>query len=149
MDTLSIADLVMMSHRFMDVRLEFAPEKFQLTGYEADVMPGMIARLLDGIGIEKARPRYRLGRVASFDVTPFARADPVVVVCAAMDLSDYYRMWTRLMRVDRFDIGELIPGYDAAMRGAIRSARELHMEEIHFAICEMLHFRNVMVGRVR
>lgn len=145
--TLSIAQLVLLAHTFKTETLNFRPEKFQLSEYEQSVTPALIGRLLGNVGIDKARPRYRTGRVASFDVTPVQITDPVIVVCPNMDLSNYYRVWGEMVKANRYDLRMLFIYYDGAMQTAIRSARELQEDEIHFAICEMLHFRNAMMGR--
>lgn len=113
---LPIAQLVMMSRTFETMQLEFQPEKFQLTAYEQDVMPALIARLVDGLGFERARPRFRLGSVASFDVTPFMRADPTVILCARMDLKKYYEMWGLMMRADHWRLRDMFVEYDVAMQ---------------------------------
>ena len=144
---LPIARLAVIANSFQNMPLCVEPEKFQLSVYEQDVMPAMIASLVDGLGIEKAKPRFRLGRVFSFDVTPVRVIDPVIVVCPLMDLSEYYHSWMLLMRCDRYRIRDLMVDYDAGIKRAIRSARALNEDEIRFAICEMLHFRNTLMGR--
>lgn len=144
---LPIVDLVEMSHRFQDMALKFTPERFELNVYEKDVAPALIGKLL-GVGIETAKPRWKLGRVVSFDVVPYRRRDPVVVVCPEMDLVDYYSAWNSLMNAGWVSVEKILI-YDAAISKAIRSARDLSRDEIHFAICEMLHFRNQMMGGAR
>jgi hypothetical protein len=64
-----------------------------------------------------------------------------------LNLTDYYRQWVRVYRADRWKITEYINEYDAAVEKAIRSGRELTRDEILFALSEMLHFRNQMIGR--
>ena len=145
-NTLRIIDLVEMCRRFEKTQITFQPERFQLSPYEQDVMPGVIGKFLN-FGIEKARPRWMVGRVRSFDVSPYQRADPVVVVCPLLNLADYYSQWARVFRCDVWHVTDTIPAYDAAVEKAIRSARELTVDEIYFTLSEMLHFRNQMIGR--
>lgn len=126
--------------------LALTPERLRLSSYQLDVLPGLLSGYLD-IGIEKALPRYVVGQVASFDVKPFRKADPVVVVCAAMDLRMYYAAWKLMALCDGWRVSECLPTYDRAVRLAIRSARGLGRDEIQFFICEALHFRNIQLGR--
>jgi hypothetical protein len=154
---LPIAQLVLIANNFQNMPLCVEPETFRLSNYELDVLPGVIGRLISGMemdtvtgfGIEKVTPRYRLGRVASFDILPVRMNDPVIVVCPLMDLSQYYRSWNLLNRCDSWRIKDLLVGYDEGIQKAIRSARMLNRDEIMFAICEMLHFRNAIMGRAR
>jgi hypothetical protein len=146
--TMRIVDLVEMYRNFDQAEITFVPEKFQLGPYEQDAMPGVIGKFLN-YGIERARTRWMVGCVRSFDVIPYQRADPVVVVCPSLNMADYYLQWVRVYRADRWKIMEYINEYDAAVEKAIRSGRELTRDEIYFALSEMLHFRNQMIGRAQ
>lgn len=145
---LAIAQLVVLSHNFMNTQLDFVPQKFQMTQYEHEVVPGLIGKLTS-VGIERVQARWQVGCVRSYMADPYRRPDPVVVICADMDLVDYYHMWHVLQFADSWHVRDIVVEYDAAIKKAIRSARNLSEVEIKFAICEMLHFRNQMLGRAR
>lgn len=145
---LAIGQLVDVLYGYEAMELDYEPRKFQLSAYEWDVMPALIGKLTE-VGIERAQPRWQVGRVRSFDALPYQRPDPVVIVCGAMDLTEYYHCWHVLVFCDAWQVRDALIDYDAAVKKAIRSARDLTLAEVHFAMCEMMHFRNKALGRAR
>lgn len=119
---------------------EVQPNKFDLTEYEKSVMPGLVCHFTN-LKIRSVTPRYQLGRVFSFDVTPWQSPDPTFLFCAHMDMSMYHEVWARIMR-EQSSFWEFMDDYHRAMRVAIRSARGLTRDEVMFAVMEMLRFKN-------
>lgn len=142
----NIADLFVLSRTFDRADLRFVPQSFSLSVYEQDAMPGVIGALTN-YPIATVRARWMVGRVFSFDALPMRKSDPVIIVCKELDLRAYYRAWAALIHSDSWKTREHIGEYDEAIRCAIRSARTLDDNELHFAIFEMLNFRNRMLGR--
>ncbi len=140
--------LAEISETWTTAELTVEPEKFRLSSYEWDVMPGVIGSLVN-IPIQNVGTRWKLGRVASFEVTPYSKADPILVVSPQMDLRAYYAIWASIVskRMMSHEAAEYVKSYDLAVARAIKSAR-LTDEEVNFAISEFMGFRNQLMKKV-
>lgn len=125
--------------------LHIEPEDYILSQYEENCFPGIIGGLT-GISVSKVYPKYRLGRVYSFDILPAGEPDPIIVYCPQGDLRPYYKIWVDVVMngigIDLFGVRKMkLRKYDEAIRHFLRTCR-LTNEEMVFAVTEMLKFKN-------
>lgn len=120
------------------------PEEIQLSQYEQTAFPALFGQLT-GISIERIVPKYQLGRIMSFDITPRNTKDPLIIFSTIGNLENYYKVWSDVV----FNgIGifrkQKINRYDNAMQEFYQTAEEsgLSKHEIVFATIEMLKFKN-------
>ena len=101
------------------------------------------------MSITKVIPVERVGRVKVFDVTPYRKVDPPLVVCASVDLGDYYYLWSKAVSLSHSydDYGEGILSLYTKMMKALNISN-LCADEASFLIVELLKFKNEYVRRI-
>ena len=93
----------------------------------------------------KIIPKYRLGSILSFDITPRNANDPIIIFSPVGNLKLYYEVWSDVIgRGIGFFRNSKIKKYDKAMSDFYQTAEEsgLNKHEIIFATIEMLKFKN-------
>lgn len=117
------------------------PEEFELTQYERTAFPAMIGNILS-MSISTTNPMYRLGRVYAFDIIPKWQSDPVFVYSPIGDLSDYYKMWKKIVLNGGGLFNRNWKKYDEAISTFVKSSIQLTEHELVFSVIEMLKFKN-------
>lgn len=129
--------------------LSFVSGDFELTEYEESALPAIMGKIT-GISVERVVPKFKMGRVYSLDITPRTIADPIIVFSPIGDLSDYYRIWSSIVRngVGMF-VNKRIKEYTKAISKFCLTAEDsglgLNRHEIIFATIEMLKFQNDVI----
>ena len=120
------------------------PERLSLTVYEETAFPALLGQLT-GLSVGKIIPKYRLGSILSFDITPRNANDPIIIFSPVGNLKLYYEVWSDVIgRGIGFFRNSKIKKYDKAMSDFYQTAEEsgLTKHEIIFATIEMLKFKN-------
>ncbi len=120
------------------------PERLSLTVYEETAFPALLGQLT-GLSVGKIIPKYRLGRVLSFDITPRNANDPIIIFSPVGNLKLYYEVWSDAIgKGIGFFRNSKMKKYDRAMSDFYQTAEEsgLNKHEIIFATIEMLKFKN-------
>lgn len=120
------------------------PERLSLSVYEETAFPALLGQLT-GLSVGKIIPKYRLGNVLSFDITPRNANDPIIIFSPVGNLRLYYKVWSDAIgRGIGFFRNNKIKKYDKAMSDFYQTAEEsgLNKHEIIFATIEMLKFKN-------
>ena len=120
------------------------PERLSLTVYEETAFPALLGQLT-GLSVGKIIPKYRLGSILSFDITPRNANDPIIIFSPVGNLKLYYEVWSDVIgRGIGFFRNSKIKKYDKAMSDFYQTAEEsgLNKHEIIFATIEMLKFKN-------
>lgn len=120
------------------------PEQLMLSVYEQTAFPAVLGQLT-GLSVGKIVPKYRLGNILSFDITPRNADDPIIIFSPVGNLKLYYEVWADTIgRGIGFFRNSKIKKYDLAMTEFYKTAEEsgLTKHEIIFATIEMLKFKN-------
>ena len=120
------------------------PQLLKLSAYEETAFPAVLGQLT-GLSVGKIIPKYRLGNILSFDITPRNADDPIIIFSPVGNLKLYYEVWSDAIgRGIGFFRNSKIKKYDLAMTEFYQTAEEsgLTKHEIVFATIEMLKFRN-------
>ncbi len=120
------------------------PQRIELTEYEMTAFPALFGQLT-GISVAKIIPKYRVGNILSFDITPRNAEDPIIVFSTLGNLKPYYKIWSDAVfnGIGLFRKNK-IKKYDEAMFTFHSTAEDsgLSKHEIVFATIEMLKFKN-------
>ena len=120
------------------------PQQLTLSTYEQTAFPAVLGKLT-GLSVGKIVPKYRLGNILSFDITPRNANDPIIIFSPVGNLGLYYEVWADVIgRGVGLFRNNKIKKYDLAMKEFYLTAEEsgLTNHEIIFATIEMLKFRN-------
>jgi len=114
-----------------------------MQGHQLRAMPALISELTD-MAIANADPLYCVGRVMVFNVTPYRKIDPPLIVCAHVNLKEYYFLWRHVIFKDfNFSTSRLIAMYDEMIK--LLDICRLRENEASFMFIEMLKFKNEYV----
>lgn len=120
------------------------PEQIILSEYEQTAFPAIFGQLT-GISISRVIPKYKMGNIMSFDITPRNANDPIIIFSNFGNLKEYYKIWSDAVfnGVGIFRKTK-IKKYDEAMKIFYKTAEDsgLNKHEIVFATIEMLKFKN-------
>lgn len=120
------------------------PEELELTDYQRTAYPAIISNIME-LSISHVIPRYKMGRVLSFDVYPRYSPDPYLIFSLSGDLKPYYKIWREVvLNGSGFFIGNTIKRYHETIRHFIETS-DLDKNEICFAVIEMLKFQNEII----
>lgn len=120
------------------------PQLLRLSAYEETAFPALLGRL-SGLSVSRIIPKYRLGNILTFDITPRNADDPIIIFSPVGNLKKYYEVWSdAVVNGLRFFRNNKIKKYDLAMNEFYQTAEDsgLDKHEIVFATMEMLKFRN-------
>ncbi len=120
------------------------PQKLQLSVYEETAFPALLGQLT-GLSVPRVIPKYILGNVLSFDITPRNANDPIIIFSPIGNLKSYYEAWSdTVVHGIGFFRNKKIKRYDLAMKEFYQTAEDsgLSKQEIVFATIEMLKFKN-------
>jgi hypothetical protein len=124
------------------------PTLLELSEYEKSAFPAVLGNLV-GISISHVIPKYKLGRIWSFDIAPREKADPILIYSPLGDLKKYYSVWSDVMwnGLGMFR-NRKIKQFDESIEIFVKSAGMLDIHETVFAVIEMLKFKNdVLLNR--
>ena len=125
------------------------PEKLVLSEYEKTSTPAIFGNLT-GLSMDGVVPKYRMGRVYSFDAFPRTLPDPVIIYSPIGNLSPYYKIWAKIMSDGMGSWrGSKIKEYDNAITAFVTDCFGLAQHEVVFAVIEMLKFKNDVVLRIQ
>ncbi len=120
------------------------PQLLRLSAYEETAFPALLGRL-SGLSVSRIIPKYRLGNILTFDITPRNADDPIIIFSPVGNLKKYYEVWSdAVINGLGFFRNSKIKKYDLAMNEFYQTAEDsgLNRHEIVFATMEMLKFRN-------
>lgn len=120
------------------------PQLLRLSAYEETAFPALLGRL-SGLSVSRIIPKYRLGNILTFDITPRNADDPIIIFSPVGNLKKYYEVWSdAVVNGLGFFRNKKIKKYDLAMNEFYQTAEDsgLNKHEIVFATMEMLKFRN-------
>jgi hypothetical protein len=121
------------------------PRVLELTPYESQAFPAILGNFT-GLSMARVIPKFKMGRVLSFDAFPRREADPIIIYSPCGDLKDYYSIWSNVLSKGLgWRPNKKIEQYDNSIKKFIESASELSVHEITFAIIEMLKFKNDVI----
>ena len=119
----------------------------KMTPYEISAYPAIIGNLT-GLSIKNVTPKFKMGRIISFDAVPRAQPDPIIIYSPIGDLSLYYNVWSDVMINgvgNWFSHNRKIKKYDDAIKIFVESSFQLAIPEFVFAVIEMLKFKNDII----
>jgi len=123
----------------------YSPQEIVMSDREIGILPGLISELVD-MSITVVRPIERVGRVLTFDVTPYRKQDPPLIFCRFVDLREYYSIWASvLIRGYEYSREDTLSLYSKMMKNL--NIAKLETDEAAFMIIEMLKFKNEYVRR--
>ena len=120
------------------------PEELELTAYEESAFPAILGNLT-GLSMAFVRPKFKLGRIWSFDITPRQANDPIIIYSPIGNLAPYYKAWSDIMgNRSWFSINKKIRNFDNSIRAFVETSQMsgLSIHETVFAVIEMLKFKN-------
>lgn len=124
-------------------------ESPELTRYEEEAYTALIAHGT-GLVISRIVPKYKLGRVFSFDVTPREYSDPTLAFCASLDLSEYHRFWSKAMGYRetfpwKWRRTKILNEYRGMVERTIRNSERLTDPERLFLLIEIMKLENELL----
>ena len=111
------------------------PKELELSEYEESAFPAIFGNLT-GLSISRVIPKYKLGRIWSFDIAPRQSEDPIIIYSPVGNLSLYYSVWADVMSKGRgMFINKKIKKFQEAVRLFVETseASGLTLHETVFA----------------
>jgi hypothetical protein len=115
-----------------------------ITQYERDTCKTLIARHT-GLKIARIYPKYQLGGVISFDVTPEVTDDPTLAFAWGVNLVPYYQFWAKAITKSwpwgmKYETKRA--ALDFIIQGLVNDSEHLSPQERLFLVIEVMKMDN-------